>query len=64
MVKSEQTDLVVGRIVKADKQGILVATGKDWLLVTKLQLPGKKPISAADVLNGRADWFVAGSRLL
>ena len=64
VVKSEKTNLVAGQIVKADKQGILITTGKDWLLVTKLQLPGKKPISAADVLNGRADWFAAGSRLL
>lgn len=64
VVKSEQADLAAGQIVKADKQGIVLVTGKDWLLITKLQLPGKKPMLAADVLNGRADWFAVGSKLL
>ncbi|MBU3003517.1 methionyl-tRNA formyltransferase [Paraglaciecola arctica] len=53
-----------GEIIKSDKQGILVATGNNSLLITKLQLPGKKPMLAADVLNGRADWFVEGHSLI
>lgn len=55
---------VPGTIVKADKTGILVATGSNQLLLKTLQLPGKKPISAADVLNGRADWFTVGEVLV
>lgn len=64
VIKDESPNQTVGQIIKADKTGILLATGKDCLLVTKLQLPGKKPMSAADVLNGRADWFAVGSILL
>jgi methionyl-tRNA formyltransferase len=64
VVKSKNTNIPAGVIVKSDKQGILVATGKDCLLITKLQLPGKKPMAVVDVLNGRADWFVVGNSLL
>jgi methionyl-tRNA formyltransferase len=63
VIKSENPDIPAGQIVKSDKQGILVATGNDCLLITELQLPGKKPMLAADVLNGRADWFAVGASL-
>jgi methionyl-tRNA formyltransferase len=52
-----------GRILSADKSGILVMTGQNALLLTSIQLPGKKALSAAEVLNGRADWFAVGSIL-
>jgi methionyl-tRNA formyltransferase len=58
------SDIPVGQIIKSDKNGILVTTGNGYLLLTKLQLPGKKPMSAADVLNGRADWFAVGVSLI
>lgn len=63
VIKSEDQDIPAGQIVKSDKQGILVATGNDCLLITKLQLPGKKPMLASAVLNGRADWFAVGASL-
>ncbi|MEP1448338.1 MAG: methionyl-tRNA formyltransferase [Paraglaciecola sp.] len=63
VVKSNSADTPPGEIIKSDKQGILVTTGNNSLLITKLQLPGKKPMLAADVLNGRADWFTIGSSL-
>lgn len=52
-----------GQIINADKAGILVMTGQDALLLTSIQLPGKKALSAAEVLNGKADWFTVGSIL-
>jgi methionyl-tRNA formyltransferase len=66
VVKNENSDVPasVGQIIKSDKYGILVATGNESLLLTKLQLPGKKPMPAADVLNGRADWFAVGLSLI
>lgn len=64
VIKSANPNIAAGTIVKSDKQGILVATGKDCLLITRLQLPGKKPMAVVDVLNGRADWFVEGSSLI
>lgn len=63
VVKNQNPDIPVGQIIKSDKNGILVATGSECLLLTKLQLPGKKPISAADAINGRADWFAVGVSL-
>jgi methionyl-tRNA formyltransferase len=54
---------VPGQILSADKTGILVMTGQNALLLTFIQLPGKKSLSAAEVLNGRADWFTVGSIL-
>lgn len=50
-----------GSIVEANKTGITVATGKGALKITTLQLPGKKALSAADILNSRADWFKVGN---
>lgn len=41
-----------GTIISADTAGILVATAKDALLISLLQLPGKKIITAGDFLNG------------
>jgi methionyl-tRNA formyltransferase len=64
VVKNENPDIPAGQVVKSDKHGILVATGNECLLLTQLQLPGKKPMSAADVLNGRADWFAVGVSLI
>lgn len=50
-----------GQILSADKQGLLVATSNQGLLITSLQLPGKKEMSVADVLNARKDWFKPGA---
>ncbi|WP_432455016.1 MULTISPECIES: methionyl-tRNA formyltransferase [unclassified Agarivorans] len=49
-----------GTILSADKGGIVVATGKDALRLEQIQLPGKKALAAADVLNARKDWFSPG----
>ncbi|MBT0586655.1 methionyl-tRNA formyltransferase [Alteromonas oceanisediminis] len=52
-----------GSIVHADKEGICVMTGNGVLRLEQLQFPGKKPAHAAQVLNGRADWFTTGTLL-
>lgn len=46
-----------GTIVQADKQGIRVATADGDLLLTQLQIPGKKPMPVVDILNARKAWF-------
>lgn len=53
-----------GTIVAADKNGISVATQEGVINLLQLQLPGKKAMSAADILNSRRDWFKVGSQLL
>ena len=40
-----------GTVVGTGKEGIDVATGDGLLRITRLQLPGKKALSAADFLN-------------
>lgn len=52
-----------GQIVQADKQGIVVATSEGVLRMTKLQLPGKKPLAVQDILNARKEWFETGTIL-
>lgn len=40
-----------GTILKTDGNGILVACGQDSLLLTELQLPGSRAMTAKDLLN-------------
>lgn len=53
----------VGQIISSDKGGILIKTGKHGLLLTSVQIPGKKAMSVADVLNSRKEWFAVGTLL-
>ncbi|WP_286234189.1 methionyl-tRNA formyltransferase [Thalassotalea sediminis] len=50
-----------GTIISADKSGILVATSDQGLMLQHIQLPGKKAMPVADILNARAAWFTAGN---
>lgn len=52
-----------GEILRADKSGILVACGQGSLLVERLQLPGAKAMSAAEILNSKAALFCPGTTL-
>lgn len=56
-------DKPVGSVLKADKNGIHVATADGVLNLLQLQPAGKKTMSAQDLLNGRADWFSLGKVL-
>ncbi|HGN1707920.1 TPA: methionyl-tRNA formyltransferase [Providencia rettgeri] len=56
-VISEPHDKQPGTILKADKKGISIATGNGILNITQLQPPGKKAMSAQDLLNSRREWF-------
>tara|TARA_R110002167_G_C12705716_1_gene654442 strand:+ start:7877 stop:8875 length:999 start_codon:yes stop_codon:yes gene_type:complete len=53
----------VGNIISADKQGIIVATSEGALRLEVIQLPGKKAMAVADLLNGKADWFAPGEAI-
>lgn len=52
-----------GRIIECDKSGLLVACGNGALRLTRLQLPGGKPLSFADLYNARRDQFAPGLQL-
>lgn len=55
------SDEAPGTLLTSTKQGIRIACSEGVLVITQLQPPGKKAMSAADFLNGRADWLVPGS---
>ncbi|WP_154124608.1 methionyl-tRNA formyltransferase [Grimontia hollisae] len=62
-VEAENSDKAPGTILSADKKGIRVATGEGVLRLLSIQPPGKKAMSAADILNSRRDWFEPGTHL-
>ncbi|MBR3722688.1 MAG: methionyl-tRNA formyltransferase [Selenomonadaceae bacterium] len=47
-------DFEVGSILKTDNDGIYVKTGNGVLLITEVQTPGKKKMSAKDYLRGHS----------
>ncbi len=59
----DASEVEIGQIISADKTGILVKAGIDAIRLESLQLPGKKAMSAADLLNGRAEWFAKGNKI-
>ena len=50
-----------GTVLQADAAGVVIACGEGALRIGQLQLPGKKMLSAADFLRGRA--LPPGTRL-
>ena len=59
-VSDDSSTHTPGTVVRADKNGIVIATGTRNLCITQLQIPGKKALPAVDVINARQSWFVAG----
>jgi len=62
-VSETPTGRPAGEIISSDKSGIQIATGEGSITITSLQPQGKKAMSAADFINGRADWVAPGSQL-
>ena len=52
-----------GQILECSPAGLLVACGQQALRLTRVQIPGGKPLSFADLYNARRDQFVVGSLL-
>lgn len=52
-----------GRILACDKTGLLVGCGSGALRLTRLQLPGGKPLAFADLYNARREQFAPGLQL-
>ncbi|VXB01367.1 10-formyltetrahydrofolate:L-methionyl-tRNA(fMet) N-formyltransferase [Pseudomonas sp. 8AS] len=53
-----------GQILAASKDGLTVACGAGALRLTRLQLPGGKPLNFADLYNSRREQFAPGLVLL
>ncbi|MDO6594093.1 methionyl-tRNA formyltransferase [Neptuniibacter sp. 1_MG-2023] len=54
---------VAGQILPSDKKSIVVGCGEGAIKIKMLQLPGKKPMDAASVLNSKREQFSAGVQL-
>ncbi len=52
-----------GQIIHADREGLSVACGEGALRLTRLQLPGGKPLNFADLFNSRREQFALGTLL-
>ncbi|KTT40336.1 methionyl-tRNA formyltransferase [Pseudomonas oryzihabitans] len=54
---------VPGMVLDADRSGLLIACGEGALRLTRLQLPGGKPLAFADLYNARRERFAPGQVL-
>ncbi|UVJ44064.1 methionyl-tRNA formyltransferase [Pseudomonas sp. LS1212] len=52
-----------GEILAASKEGLIVACGQQALCLTRLQLPGGKPLGFSDLFNSRREKFALGTVL-
>ena len=61
----ETTSKAPGTIVRAAREGIDVAAGGGSILrLLTLQLPGKKPVKASELLHAKASLFVPGKSFI
>ncbi len=63
----EETDPLVangpGMVTRVSNDGVSVMTADGQLVITCVQRPGARPMSIAELLNGRPDYFKVGTRL-
>ncbi len=52
-----------GEILSASKDGLVVACADQALCLTRLQLPGGKPLNFSDLFNSRREQFAVGTVL-
>ena len=63
VIAMSSDDYSPGEVARADRDGLLIRCQPGWLLATEIQLPGTKPMTVAQVLNGRAELFRVGVML-
>lgn len=59
---NKATSQLPGTIIAANKEGIEVATGKNVLILQKLQLAGGKTLAVKEILNAHFSMFSAGKQ--
>ena len=55
-------DSAPGTIISLNKEGLIVSTGDGLVSITRLQLPNKKPLSIADIVNGNPEPLSSGKQ--
>jgi len=53
----EGVDEKPGTIVRVNKEGVDIATGKGVLRLLEMQFPGGKVLSVQDVVNSKKEFF-------
>ncbi len=53
LATADRSDATPGTVTQADSNGIRVATGEGTLVLSRVQLAGRKAVSAAEFLNGQ-----------
>ncbi|CAH0993006.1 Methionyl-tRNA formyltransferase [Sinobacterium norvegicum] len=56
------SDQLAGTIIECSKKRVVVQCAEQALVLKQLQLPGKKAMDTASVLNSRREWFAEGNR--
>ncbi|MDF0751429.1 methionyl-tRNA formyltransferase [Marinobacter sp. 71-i] len=62
-VLDDTSDKHPGTVIRRDRDGIDVACGLESLRITRLQLPGSRPQSANDLINGGKEILMPGQEL-
>ena len=63
LIESEQLQVSTGEILSYDKEGLKIATSDGVLIITELQLAGKKAQAVSQIVNGQTNLFVVGDIL-
>jgi methionyl-tRNA formyltransferase len=63
LIDSEQLQVSAGEIIAYDKHGLKIATSDGVLIITELQLAGKKAQAVSQIVNGQANLFTVGDIL-
>lgn len=59
---AERSDAAPGTLLEAERSGLIVACADGALQITRAQVPGGKPLTVAELLNGQANRFRPGIR--
>jgi methionyl-tRNA formyltransferase len=64
VIEKDTAYIVPGKIIQTSAEGIDVATGENVLRLIKLQLPGRRVLTAKDILNAHRGEFAVGNIFL
>lgn len=63
IIQNHKSTVIPGLILQSNTSGIYVVTGSGILILTVLQISGKKKSSVKDILNAYHRWFIPNSIL-
>ncbi len=63
VVEYNNSSVIPGTVLEVSKNGVLIATSENAILLKKIQIPGKKALNFQDIYNSRKDMFKVGDIL-